>query len=452
MAYNVLVLAMSTLNNNILRQENVGGTTYQLKENGNLVGNTYNGIGQLEAVPLFIQDAFHTHLTHVIVLATPETQQAIDFNVLGPQQTYDKLIELYGDRLDMTDVPCLRRRIPQQMSHLEFFVRRMWHEGVRPEFEVVDVNQEDPSDGLRVLLRRIQELYIDCPCDESGSKDWHLWVDDHGGFRDVSMAMFALVQVLVAPDEQDFAKYMEHDEAFVEGIKHMGDSLSTVPVTGVYTIAFNPNDAKAGKPQAILDKTKFYRTFTEPAVQAYMNYGQYAQISLKSDVNLKSDSVDPYAFISYRRNEARLERYAFLGSLKRYGYRYWYDDGIELHEDWRNTLRKAIEHCAVFIAIVTKTYYESEQCVRELRQAIDGGKLIILVSPDETPLYVANKDIVVGDVQITREELEGIAGHQQFDYKTHIMNEVFQEPRVRERLAWLSEHDARFGSIRKSKE
>lgn len=439
---NVLVLAMSTLPGWVLDTDSAKTTKYKFKENGVLQDPPYEGVGQLEVVPMFIQNRFKTTITHVIILATTETLGPITYRdksrtLHDAHQTYAKIIKLYSGRLALNEEVPHELGADEGMSHIEFFERRLAHEGLRPTFEVIGIDPQDLEPGLEELQVRIRTLYRECT-DTGG--EWRLWLDVHGGFRDVSMAMFGLMQMLVAPDEQDFAKFMQGDTALSNAIKRMGDGRDTVPITAVYTIAYD----QANKIQAILDKTDFYSNFTKPAIQAYMNYGQYAQMLLKPDTS------GPYAFISYRRDDAKLERYAFLGSMKRFGYRFWYDDGIELQMDWEKALSDALasDKCVVLIAIVTKTYYKSEQCVKELDQAIREGKLVILVSPDKTPLYAADKDIEAGGIVIKKEVLEGVVRYQQFNMETHILDEVFQEPAVEARLAWLAEHDERFGSIR----
>ena len=205
--------------------------------------------------------------------------------------------------------------------------------------------------------------------------------------------------------------------------------------------------------------------FIRESLEAYMNYGQYAGIALKTDIDLAAETVAPYAFISYRRMDAPKERFAFLGILKKEGYRYWYDDAIDLQEDWAKKLKKANDKSAVFIALITAHYYESYQCVKELRQALDKMKTveesvcrILLVSTDGTSLYPP----IEGDLTVTDEQShESITIKKaEFDKLTavnhcnldNLMHEgVFDKSQLLAKLTELCEKNEAFKSIKADK-
>jgi len=304
----------------------------------------------------------------------------------------------------------------------------------------------EPEVGFEDLEKRVRGLYRDYLEDKKKDPDceWHLWIDVHGAFREISMAMFGLIQMLAAPDEQDFARFNSRDEELAEAIKRMGDGRDTVPIDAVYTIEYD----QSRNVQLILNRTDFYANFTRPAIQAYLNYGQYAQMFLKSTAD-----EGPYSFISYKHGESRLERYALLGSMKQRGYRYWYDDAIELQHDWEKTLQNAVKKCSTFIAVVTKGYESSYVCLCELSQALEAGKLVVLVSPDDTPLYASDhdwraqgkdRDGNVVEAVVTSSDLGSIVQKQQLAFKSHILNDVFQESAVADRLEKLRAYDPRF--------
>lgn len=441
--YHVLVLAMSTLPSSVVSGK--GETFYRLKRSGLLVEPTYRGLGQLEVLPLFVRHTYETDITHIIVLATQETRMPIDYVDANAQATCRELARLYdGRKLHMGDL--------KEISHLEFFRRRLAWEGLRPQFCDISIDVEDPAPGLEELLKKVRTLYAQC-LQEDG--DWNLWLDTHGGFREISMAMFGLMQMLAAPGEQELTTFAS-TEADANAIKRLNDGRDTIPITGVYSIEFDAERARKGECQAILDRTSFYRTFTKPAIEAYMNYGQYAQMMLRSDTRYVNGSISPYAFISYRRTDAPKERYTFLGNMKKLGLRYWYDDAIAMQQDWLQELRRACDECSVFVALISKNYFGSYQCVRELRQAIDGQKPIVLVSLDGTEIYAAKGGLCQRDTEsqntatISEDELAVLSAKQHIMLSNLVIDGVFQTSELERRLQELCAAGGAFATIREA--
>lgn len=442
MDYHVLVLALSTLPN-ALTQGKMKKAEYQLKNKlGEFEDGQVEGLGQMEVIPLYISKVLNTNITHIIVLATTQVKNPIDSNTANAQGACESIAEFYGSEngpfgmcLDMSDL--------KTISHLEFFKRRLAHEGLSAVIEDIGVDVYDPSDGLSNLQKRIRDLYRECVQSDG---DWKLWLDTHGGFRETSAAMFGLMQVLAAPDEQDYADYSENDRGIKEAIAHLSDGRDTIPVTAVYGVEYDPTGAAKGLVQPILDRTDFYRTFTKPAIEAYLNYGQYGQIVLRPDaITDENGNILPYSFISYKRLDAPKERYTFLGTLRKLGYRYWYDDGIEVGQAWQDELEEHVSNCSVFIALVTRGYFGSYRCVCELRQAIDKKRRIILATIDETSLSnlkqgvtVAHHDDAEDTVTITQEEMKELLNQQQLNLRNHIMEGVLQT-RLEDRLISESE-------------
>lgn len=453
MDFGVLVLAMSTLSDTTK-------STYHVKQNGQRGTESYQGIGQLEVVPLYLTRGRHEHITHIVLMETDEVvkpqQFGRDQSKISPEDTCAKIRRDCPKDIDWEGVG-------STISASEFFVRRMSRKDITPTYvrpDVVLTSYEWPSgtdpqlhygipldpddlptglETLQMVIRELYRQYLESKREDEAS-EWKLWLDAHGAFREVSLAMFGLVQMLAAPDEQELL-LLEPDLAKRDALqKRFGDGKDTVPVTGVYTVNYNPSRHEGD----IIDQTEFYRTFIGPAITEYLNYGQYAQMFLRSDAqDGEGNYLHPYAFVSYRRSDSAKERFAFLGALREGGFRYWYDDAIEPEARWADRLREANENCDVFIAIVTRGYYESFQCVKEMRQALDNGKPIYLVSPDKTPLYAPDCGIRVLDSTSDEElviyqwELADLAKRQHLPLDILMVDGVFQPPELRERLSKL---------------
>lgn len=466
MDYNVLALALSTLPYAIVKRDNstqqligMRKTTYQLKDKktGEFVGQTYEGLGQMEVTPLFITGHYGASLTHIIVLATKETLSPIDFDN-DARKTCSKIVELYdadtgstGRWLDMTESADDPSKL-ETISHFEFFQRRLRNEGITAVIESIEVDPSDPSEGLEKLQKRIRDLYSQCIKNRG---QWKLWLDNHGGFRETSMAMFGLMQMLAAPDEQELASYTSKQNV-IDIIKEMNDGRDTIPVEAVFGVEFEQASASRGKIQPIVDRTDFYSTFARPAIEAYMNYGQFAQMAFESNATDEQGITHPYAFISYRRIDAPKERYAFLGRFKKLGFRYWYDDDIKLKEDWEKRLYEANRDCTVFIALLTKGYMQSYRCLCELRQAFDEGKYILFISLDQTSLNeFGTKDVSEcyhndssKEVLIYQEELAPYLAQQHLASRHITFDGVFQPEAFARRLLDLCDNDEKMSAIR----
>ncbi len=98
---------------------------------------------------------------------------------------------------------------------------------------------------------------------------------------------------------------------------------------------------------------------------------------------------EPFVFVSYsHEDKAFAER--FITSLHKDGYRVWYDRGIKAGSDYYKEISEHIADSNVFIAILSKAYFQSEFCENELSLAIDQQKRItpILMEDVDMPLSV----------------------------------------------------------------
>lgn len=453
--YRVLVLAMSSLPNPL----NAFKNRYVFKNDNGVSSKMYHGLGQLEPVPQYILDTYGA-ITHYVILETEAVKLAKDYD----WNKINEKIKTEGDTATFKYIP------GEAVSSVGFFKKRVdaFHRMRnlnQPTYVDVDFSDDDPEPGFANILKSIRTLYARCK-EENQNRNiddcWQLFVDVHGGLRDASFVLFSLIHNLSAPDEQDLRKW---DERISSAIAHLTDGKGTVPVERIFTIAFDPT-GNIEKPHAILDRTKLYEMFIRESLESYMNFGQYAGVALKSDIDLKAKTIPPYAFISYRRLDAPKERFAFLGILKKDGYRYWYDDAIDLQEDWAKKLEKANDKSTVFIALITAHYYESYQCVKELRQALDKMETVeesvcrmLLVSTDGTSLYppIEGGDLTVTDEQshesivIKKSELEKLTKVNHCNLGSLMHKGVFDKSQLLAKLESLCEGNEAFKSIKADK-
>lgn len=441
--YKILVLALSTLPNPLDDSRSPFNNIYLYQppkkeeaeapiiEENLPPSRVYHGIGQLEPVPQYLLDNEGT-ITHYIILATSAVKKPHPLDWAEVQQQ----ICARGLEGKIDYAP------GEQLSDLDFFERRIeaFHRerGLeKPAFEIVDLVQNDPGPGLEVLLQKVRALYKECMRSNPGAEPeqcWRLFLDIHGSLREAAFATFTLIQILSAPDmddEEDLKR--KHSESPEQYISRLTDGKPTIPVSKIFTVNYDNADRSRSY---IVDTTRLYQVYARESIKSYMNYGQYAQMALRSRIDPFDPQVKPYAFISYRRADAPKERFTFIGSLKKAGFRYWYDDAIPVLQNWADTLRKANEKCTLFIALITKGYYSSFQCMKELAQAIAEEKTIFLFSLDQTALYnpethgadqltVKNSD-TDETVSIAAADIEAIIQKQQLALKDLVRDGVYQ--------------------------
>ena len=454
--YRVMVLAMSTLNDPI--KVNAFQNQYAFAEitaeGGIKISNEkYKGIGQMEPIPQYILNE-HGEITHFIILTTASTKAALKYN-WGTINDEIRYTEKNGDGA------CISYEQDEEISAETFFEKRIeaFHKKkgfAKPTFSTIDCNEFYPEEGLAACLTKIRELYQKChdAFPEETEKHWNLFFDVHGGFRDASFILFSMIHNLSAPDEQDLGAYNSNIRS---ALARLTDGKGTIPVTGVYTLYFDPIDHKLN---LFVDRTNLYQMFVRESFEAYMNYGQYASLALEPEVDPKATNVPPYAFISYRRLDAPKERFTLLGILKQNGYRYWYDDGIPFKSGWAEDLVTANKKSGVFIALITKNYFQSFQCVKELSQALDEKELdqIFFISTDGTGLYEPEDSELQLDcpdtgehLEINREKLHKLQDDNMFNLQSMMVNGVLDKPRLLKKLEQLCSKNPSFGDIQKPK-
>lgn len=97
------------------------------------------------------------------------------------------------------------------------------------------------------------------------------------------------------------------------------------------------------------------------------------------------EGKEAYIFISYsHRDEKKVGR--IIGRLQRDGYRVWYDEGIEIGNEWPESIANHLNDSALFMAFISDEYGASNNCKRELHFAVRKKKPMISVMLEDTVL------------------------------------------------------------------
>lgn len=289
----------------------------------------YRGLYQLDPVPQCIENEFDQTITDIVILETEAT-------------TKPEPLLITPEEHEITD-----GNYPEYTA-VEFFKERMkflLRKGGDLRFHDVSIDEMKPQKTLVDVLMKIQDLHREC---RNRNGDWKLWFDMHGGFRDVSTVLGTAVKMLSVgkgiPDSDQ------------------SDRTEIIDTDGLISVLYGSSK----EPNRIVDQTAFYFAESAAALKQFLDYGQY--LAHKFAPYTGDDS---YAFVSYRHDEA------FLLSVRNvfakfadHHIRFWYDRGIGYREDWTEALEMRNKKAAVFVGLLTNSYFESTECWKELIQAI----------------------------------------------------------------------------------
>ena len=87
------------------------------------------------------------------------------------------------------------------------------------------------------------------------------------------------------------------------------------------------------------------------------------------------DGDEPYIFVSYSHEDIPQVR-EIMKRIDKEKFRYWYDDVMEVGEDFRIELQTKIENCSAFLLFVSNHSMQSKYCGMEIIVAYKNNKRI----------------------------------------------------------------------------
>ena len=122
----------------------------------------------------------------------------------------------------------------------------------------------------------------------------------------------------------------------------------------------------------------------------------YTGLTLGDLISYEGD--EPYLFVSYSHVDTD-EVYSFLKHLEREKFRIWYDDTMEIGEDFREELRTKIEGCSAMLLFISPASMRSKYCGMEIITAFKNNKKIYPVYLDETAEIPAALKMILENIQ-----------------------------------------------------
>ena len=121
------------------------------------------------------------------------------------------------------------------------------------------------------------------------------------------------------------------------------------------------------------------------------------------DMGLNSyDGDEPYIFVSYSHADIAKVR-EILKRIDKEKFRYWYDDTMEIGEDFRRELQSKIEQCSAFLLFVSDASMQSKYCGMEIITAFKNNKRIF-------PVYLDDATVIPGALKMILENLQHVKG------------------------------------------
>lgn len=114
------------------------------------------------------------------------------------------------------------------------------------------------------------------------------------------------------------------------------------------------------------------------------------------------EGTEPYIFISYSHSNSQ-EVYRILNRLNKEKFRVWFDDTMEIGEDFRDELREKIEDCSAFIIFISNASMSSKYCGMEIITAFKNNKKIY-------PVYVEENVEIPAALKMMLENLQHVKG------------------------------------------
>lgn len=114
------------------------------------------------------------------------------------------------------------------------------------------------------------------------------------------------------------------------------------------------------------------------------------------------EGEEPYIFVSYSHNDIVKVR-EILKRIDKEKFRFWYDDTMEIGEDFRLELQSKIENCSAVLLFVSDNSMQSKYCGMEIIVAYKNNKRIF-------PVFLDDNTEIPGALKMVLENLQHVKG------------------------------------------
>ncbi|MHA1728634.1 MAG: toll/interleukin-1 receptor domain-containing protein [Promethearchaeota archaeon] len=94
---------------------------------------------------------------------------------------------------------------------------------------------------------------------------------------------------------------------------------------------------------------------------------------------------EPFLFVSYSHID-KVQVYPIIKELNRDGFNIWFDEGIPISENWKESIAENIDRCIAFLVFITPNIIDSDYVRKEISFTINRHKPFFAVYLEETEL------------------------------------------------------------------
>lgn len=124
------------------------------------------------------------------------------------------------------------------------------------------------------------------------------------------------------------------------------------------------------------------------------------------------DGTEPYIFVSYSHRDT-MQVCRVMKIIEREKFRFWYDDTMEIGEDFREELRTRIENCSAFILFISEHSMNSKYCGMEIITAFKNNKKIY-------PVYLSDNVEIPAPLKMILENIQHVKGSVASDLEKYV--------------------------------
>lgn len=120
---------------------------------------------------------------------------------------------------------------------------------------------------------------------------------------------------------------------------------------------------------------------------------------------------EPYIFVSYSHRDT-MQVCRVMKIIEREKFRFWYDDTMEIGEDFREELRVRIENCSAFLLFISANSMGSKYCGMEIITAFKYNKKIY-------PVYLTDEVVIPAPLKMILENVQHVKGSVKSDLEKY---------------------------------
>lgn len=346
---NILVVTMSLIDPRIFQEEKY------LVDGEDAVKGCFTNEAPCKYLTRKLYHQAYTFFDRVIVLATKECREQViesaDPVINGRTTTayFEQMLLSYMEKMNPDQ---FQLYFPTKNERKDIF-----------RYVSVSLDEESQTELLEAYTQNVENPW-----------DANVYLDFTGGYRPENLAGLMVSRCL------DAAGYQIRSVVYSYYSRNKTEPNRICDISGIYNMF-----------DAIIAQNKLRsRDFTGVHEDALLtlkergisiDFGEYGG----SEQDFRNyarayNGKEPYIFVSYAHKDMLFTQ-SFIKNMERRGItRIWYDEGITPSEYWETMIKDKVEHCSLFVMLVSATYNNRPWCQKELllARSIPGLRMLVI--------------------------------------------------------------------------